>query len=280
MKAFEKIKEIANSFKEHRINYAEKQAQEIVCQVLKIDKVKLYTQNPSITQEQLTIINDFVKRRLQREPLQYIFGETDFFNIKLKVGHGVLIPRQETEVLVEEFLKRAAQIKKIGNKIIDLCTGSGCIAISIAKNIPDFEVFGIDISKTAIDYAMKNKILNQVENAHFIVGNLFAPFKEKIFAAITANPPYIKTDEINKLQPEVKNYEPQQALDGGIDGLKYYREILREAKKYLLKDGFIFFEMGIDQAGFIKAMAEKGFEVIETVKDLAGIERVMILKNK
>ncbi|MGB9710091.1 MAG: peptide chain release factor N(5)-glutamine methyltransferase [Thermodesulfovibrio sp.] len=275
MKALEKIKQLVGKF-----SIDPKEAQQIVCHVLKIEKVQLYTRNPEITSDEEQTMNFFVERRLKREPLQYILGECFFYNLKIKVGPGVLIPRQETEILVDEVLKSKNLIAHTGQRILDLCTGSGCIALAIGKNIPEFQIFGIDISEKAIKYAAENKVLNNVKNVFFLVGDLFNPFKEKIFSCITANPPYVKTGQIHELQPEIKNYEPLEALNGGIDGLIFYRKILDGAKKYLLKNGLIFLEIGAGQADEICAYAlMRGFEVSNVVKDLAGIQRVMILKN-
>uniref|UniRef100_A0A7C4AJ75 Release factor glutamine methyltransferase n=1 Tax=Thermodesulfovibrio aggregans TaxID=86166 RepID=A0A7C4AJ75_9BACT len=280
MKALDKIREIILTFKNQNLEYPEKQAQEIVCHVIRIEKTKLFTENPEITPRQAHLIDSFVQRRLKREPLQYILGRCEFYNIKVKVRPGVLIPRPETEILVEEIIKRKKLIAERGNKIIDLCTGSGCIALAVGKNIPEFQVFGADISEKAIFYAKENKILNRIKNTHFIVGNLFEPFKKKTFACIVSNPPYVKTEEIKRLQPEIRDYEPLEALDGGSDGLKFYRKIIKDAKEYLVKKGLIFFEIGSGQSEAIQKIASSNdFKIVSLLKDLAGFERVMILKN-
>jgi len=278
--ALKKIEEITKIFEKNQIPFPQKEAQEIVCHIAKIDKVKLYSQNPQLTSRQIYEIYQLVQRRLKREPLQYIIGECDFFNIKLKVGPGVLIPRPETEILVEEFLKREEIKNKKNGLVVDLCTGSGCIALSIAKNLPQLKIIGVDISENAIKYAQKNKILNSVSNAFFVVGNLLSPLKKNSFISITANPPYVKSDEIINLQPEIRDFEPKEALDGGQKGLLYYEKILKNAEDYLIEEGLIFFEIGIRQSEEIKKMAKKlRFKVIKIVPDLAGIERVMILKR-
>ncbi|GLI54269.1 peptide chain release factor N(5)-glutamine methyltransferase [Thermodesulfovibrio yellowstonii] len=275
MKALDKIREIVNKF-----SFNIREAQEIICHVLKIDKIQLYTENPEITSEQAHTIKSLIERRLKKEPLQYIIGECYFYNIKIKVGRGVLIPRPETEILVEQVLERQKLIINTGNRILDLCTGSGCIALAIGKNAPEFQIFGIDKSEKAVKYATENKALNNIKNVIFLVGDMFNPFKEKIFACITANPPYVKTDEISKLQPEIKNYEPLEALNGGEDGLNFYRKIIENAEKYLLNSGLIFLEIGQGQAKAVQNIAlMSGFNVIEVVKDIAGIDRVMILQK-
>ncbi len=278
MKAIEKIREITDVFKVRKIDNPEQQATAIVLKILNTDKIKLYTENPHLTPEQIHFIDSLVSRRLKKEPLEYILGECDFYNVKIKVGPGVLIPRPETEIIVEEFQKRVDSNKTYGKRLLDLCTGSGCIAISIAKLFPNLKVFGVDISWKAISYAIENKTFNDVKNNYFIVGDLFHPFKYKSFSYITANPPYVRTEEIFSLQPEVRDYEPIQALDGGYDGLIFYRRILKEAKNYLINNGLIFFEIGINQSSEIKHLAvQEGYEIIDVIKDLAGIDRVMIL---
>ena len=278
MKAIDKVREIAAVLKEKKLDYPEKLSQDLVCKILKIDRVKLYTENPDINEESLESINSMVNRLLLNEPFQYILGEVNFYNIKVRVGEGVLIPRPETEILVDEVIKRKEDIMKIGSNILDICTGSGCIAIALAKNIPDCRVYACDISEKAIFYAKENKILNSVDNVYFVSGDLFKPFKLDSFACITANPPYISKDEINLLPPNIREYEPEIALNGGKEGLQFYRRIIKEVKKYILKNGLIFLESGINQAKYVGNMAEnEGLEIVDTVKDLAGIERVVIL---
>lgn len=280
MRALEKLREISKILREKNITSADKEAHDIVCHVLKIDKVKLYSHDPEIDKNKLKKIDNIVLRRLKREPLQYLIGECDFFNIKIKIGKGVLIPRPETEILVEEFIKIEKTKNKKYSLVLDLCTGSGCIALAIAKNLPYLKVFGVDISERAILYAKKNKKINNISNAFFIVGDLFYPFRKNSFLYITANPPYVKTQEIECLQPEIKYYEPKKALNGGKTGLFYYEKILNEATDYLLHEGLVFLEIGKSQVNSIEEIANNsGFKIVKIVNDLAGIERVMILKR-
>lgn len=280
MKASEKIREITQIFRKNNLTFNEKEAESIVLHVIKTNRVKLYSHDPEIQKDDLQKIDNLIKRRLKREPLQYILGECDFFNIKIKVAPGVLIPRPETEILVEEFLRNYKKENKKNALVLDLCTGSGAIALAIAKNLSNISIFGIDISERAVRYAKINKELNHINSVFFIVGDLFLPVKKNKFSFITANPPYIKTSDIEHLEPEIRKYEPLEALNGGSDGLIYYRRILKDANDYLLNDGLIFFEIGIGQSLDITKLSEKaGFEVIKIVNDLAGIPRVMILKK-
>lgn len=279
MKALDKYREIFLLLKDKHLDFPEKQAEEILLHVLRIKKSELYIKNPDITEQQEKLINSLIKRRLSNEPLQYILGECEFYGLKIKVGKGVLIPRPETEILVEEFLKRKKEILSINSKILDLCTGSGCIALAIAKNLKNSKVYGIDISPEAISYAVESKKLNNIKNVYFFVGDLFSPLKS-CFAAITVNPPYVTSAEISELHPQIKYYEPREALDGGQDGLDFYRRILKEAKNYMYEGSFLFMELGAGQSESVRKIAEdNGFKVIDIVEDLANIKRVMILKK-
>lgn len=279
MRALEKLKEVANTISKAKIPFPEKEAELIITHVTKFDRVKLYSYNPQIGQAEEKEINTLLLRRLKREPLQYILGECQFLDLTIKVGEGVLIPRPETEILVEEFLKNE-DVKRAKNaSVLDLCTGSGAIALAIAKNLPFFKVFGVDISERAIKYARVNKKINKIDNVFFLVSDLFSALKGT-FNFITANPPYVKTSELELLEPEVREYEPINALNGGEDGLDYYRAILKEAPKYLSQGGLIFFEIGFGQREEIANRAHaSGFRVLKIQNDLAGIERVMILKK-
>jgi len=172
--------------------------------------------------------------------------------------------------------------------ILDLCTGSGCLALALAKEFPDARVYGTDISEVAIEYAEKNAEINGIKNVTFLKGSLFEPLRE-LFAAhhslitfdlIVSNPPYIKRGDIKILQPEIKDWEPVEALDGGEDGLNYYRAIIPESRNYLKDSGCIILELGISQADEVRNVAEHaGFRDISFKKDYAGIERIIIAKN-
>jgi release factor glutamine methyltransferase len=161
--------------------------------------------------------------------------------------------------------------------ILDLCTGSGCIALALAKGFPEADVYGIDISGTAIHYAEKNAWENKIDNVVFLQGSLFEPFKRSEgFDLIISNPPYIKTADINSLQPEVKEWEPVNALDGGTDGLDYYRLITGEAGNFLKDHGILMLELGEESAKPVAEMlARAGFTGIRITKDYAGIERII-----
>ena len=171
--------------------------------------------------------------------------------------------------------------------ILDLCTGTGCLALTFARTFPDSMVYGTDSEETAISYAEENAKTNTIRNVRFMKGSLFEPIEKRIvltqdrsvFDIIVSNPPYIRRDDLNKLQPEIRDWEPLPALDGGEDGLDFYREIIPGARKYLRKQGVLLLELGIYQADAAKQMAEDaGFHDISVRKDYAGIERIFIAR--
>ena len=211
-----------------------------------------------------------VKKRAEHIPLQYIVGETEFMGLKFKVNSNVLIPRQDTETLVEEALKKV----KPGMKVLDMCTGSGCIIISILHNVEGVKGYAVDISKQAVNVAKENAKLNEVP-VLFERSDLFEMVTEK-FDVIVSNPPYIPSKVIETLMPEVRDHEPIKALDGKEDGLYFYRRITEESVAYLKPGGYLLYEIGHDQGEAVSSyMRENGFDEIEVIRDLAGLDRVV-----
>lgn len=207
-------------------------------------------------------------------PLQHITHTQEFMKMDFFVNEDVLIPRPDTEILVEETIKIAK--KKNNPKILDLCTGSGAIAISISKNIKEAEVYGVDISEKALEIAKKNaEKLNA--NVKFIKSDLFDKIRNIKFDIIVSNPPYIKLEDINYLSKEVKK-EPKIALNGGIDGLDFYRKIAKNAKEYLKLGGYLCFEIGYDQKDDVIEIIknEENYKNIYSKKDLCGNDRIVI----
>ena len=216
-----------------------------------------------------------VKRLIAGEPLQYITGKQEFMKLNFLVTKDVLIPRADTEILVEEVIKIAEN--KTNPVILDMCTGSGAIAVSLAKYVKNVKVYAIDISEKALEIAKKNAEFNGVKNnIKFIESNLFDKIKDKKFDIIVSNPPYIETDTIKKLTKDVQN-EPKIALDGGKDGLDFYRKIADNGYKFLNRQGYICIEIGYNQRIAVRKIMEnkKRYVNIKCLKDLCGNDRVI-----
>ena len=214
---------------------------------------------------------------IQGMPIQYITNKQEFMKLDFYVDENVLIPQPDTEILVEKAIEEAKKIENV--EILDMCTGSGCIGISIAKNIENAKVTLVDISKNAIEIAKKNALRNKVESQlTFIQSNMFEKVEKK-FDIIVSNPPYIKTDVIPKLDRQVQN-EPHKALDGGKDGLKFYKIIIEEAKNYLKENGKLILEIGYDQKEEVENLIKQSgqYKKIEVIKDLSQNDRVIIVK--
>ena len=239
-------------------------------------------------------LDELINLRGRRVPLQYILGDTFFCGLEFKVNQNVLIPRSDTETLVEKVLQDNADKNMT---VLDMCTGSGCIGIALAKLGKYKKIVCADISEDAIEIASRNaeKHLDrdyaftpddeQRQEVLFLVSDLFKNFDVledkqgiKAFDIITINPPYIKTDEINSLQEEVR-FEPKLALDGGIDGLSFYKRIASEVRPYLKENGKVYLEIGCTQKDEVSSIFEDaGFEVLECLKDLGGLDRVLVIK--
>lgn len=220
--------------------------------------------------------------RCAGQPLQYITGHQEFMGLDFAVNEHVLIPRMDTEVLVERALALIGEGGRKIRRVLDLCTGSGAIAVSLAK-LSAADLTASDISGEALETARKNAAENQAK-VSFICGDLFSPFRKKLgrtrFDLIVSNPPYIPTAVIQELQTEVRDHEPHLALDGGADGLSFYRRIIEEAPDFLRKRGILLLEIGFDQAEAVTELAHaRGcYQEAQVVQDLAGLDRVVELR--
>ncbi len=218
----------------------------------------------------------WIRQRAEHIPLQQLTGEQDFMGLTFSVNEHVLIPRQDTEILVEEVLKELQDRMRI----LDMCTGSGCILLSLLHYSNDCEGLGVDLSAEALEVAGRNvlKVLTpeKAEHAHFLQSDLFEKVEGK-FEIIVSNPPYIASAEVEKLMPEVRDHEPRMALDGTEDGLHFYRRIIKEAGKHLVNSGMLFFEIGYDQGQAVsELMRAGGYREVQVVQDYAGLDRVVL----
>ncbi len=241
---------------------------EMVC---RIDRSFYYLHmEEDVPQEQVSEYEIALKKRAEHVPLQYIIGETEFMGLKFKVNSSVLIPRQDTETVVEEALK----VVRPGMRVLDLCTGSGCIIVSVLHNVAGVDGYAVDVSKQALKVAKENAKLNEV-SVLFERSNLFDNVVGT-FDIIVSNPPYIRTGEIAELMPEVQMFEPVEALDGKEDGLYFYRRIVEDSREYLNPGGRILFEIGHDQGEAVSSLLrEAGFEDVRVIQDLAHKDRVV-----
>jgi len=241
---------------------------EYLCDITQKDL--LLTPEKNIGEEKKTDFFRFVERRNTGEPVQYITGYTYFYGLKFECDKNVLIPRFDTENLVFEALSKV----KTNGRVLDICTGSGCIAISLKHERKDLIVIASDISENALKVARRNAVTLETQ-VDFIQSDMFEKIEGK-FDMIISNPPYIKSKVIDTLDENVKGYEPKAALDGGDDGLDYYRIIMREAAKYMNKNAYLCLEIGYDQKESVSdLLKESGFDDIKATKDLNGLYRVV-----
>lgn len=268
------------------ILYARDESEFLLMHVLDCKRHELFLNARRVlTARESQLLREAAGRRVAREPAQYIFGEAEFRSRPFKVTRDVLIPRPETELLVDEALKEAPAYGPGALTVIDLCTGSGCIAISAALEM-NCEVFAADISEKALDTARENaEKLGAARKISFFCGDLFEPMPLEIKGRahmVLTNPPYITGKDMEALAPEVKDFEPRQALFGGSDGLDVIRRIITEAPLYLTPGGILLMEIGYDQGEAVTMLARDsgGYGRIEILKDYAGIGRILKARSK
>jgi len=245
----------------------------LLCTALDLDRVGLYVNfDRPLNNGELAAYRALVSRRARREPLQHILGSQEFMGLDLEVTPAALVPRHDTETLVEEAIKKC----RGDEEILDIGVGGGCIAVALAKKLPETAVFGVETSPAALELAARNAAKHGV-NVNLVSGSLFEPFKGKRFDMIVSNPPYIPSGDIVSLQPEVRDYEPREALDGGPDGLDLYRAIVPAAPDHLNPGGWLLFEVGIGEAKRVLDLFSLTgrFTELFKAKDPAAIERVV-----
>ena len=266
---------LIRQFKNNEISSPKQNAETIISHVLKIKRLDIYLHlENEISEVQINMIFKIASRREKHEPLQYILGETEFFGYKIKVNKSVLIPRPETELLVEKIICE----EKKANSVLEIGTGSGAIIIALTKNLDLKIIDAIDISESALKRAKQNAALNNIE-INFFQSDLFENITTK-YDLIVSNPPYISQEEFEQLPIEIKDYEPKSALQADNNGLYFYKKILQNVKEHLTESGKIYFEIGYDQAEKITEIAKKnGFSNIQVFKDLNGFDRILSVSN-
>jgi len=284
------LRNICEIFKNRGIINSEREAEILLSYSLEMSRSEIHLNSDRVLKDiEKTKLEKKIQKRIEKIPLQYITKHQEFMGIDFFVEKGVLIPRPETEILVEEVIKKLKNYKYSDNmEIADLGTGSGVIAVSIAKFINNITVYATDISKKSLQIALKNAQKHDCEDKIiFLQGDLFEPFNNKIekhsLEAIISNPPYIDSCDFELLPPEVRDNEPKIALFGGIDGLDYYRKIIKKSSQYLKRDGFLALEVGLNQSKIVEELIlkESSFnQNIEIIKDYLGIERVVIAYRK
>ncbi len=268
------LQEATRTLQEAGIVSPRLEAELLLCKILGCRRIDLYLRPSPIERlsaEDNTRFEAWLFRRAAREPLQYITGEVEFCGILLHVSRGVFIPRPETEWLVEA----AKQIAPAPRRILDLCTGSGALAIALARQFPEAEVYASDLSPMALAVARENAKRHPCAIS-FREGDLFAPFERALFGLIVCNPPYIAEAERPHLQPEVRDYEPAEALYAGEGGIAFYRRLLLEAPAYLTSGGSLILEMGDRQAEWLRKQVG-GRHTLKFLPDLSGTDRVAVL---
>ncbi len=284
MTVLESLNETTNRLREHRIENPRLNAELLLARSLNVSREGLYRRLPDpIEEREKEVLEDLVRRRISGEPLQYILERQEFWSIDVKVDPRALIPRPETELLVEESLPILFEISpKRDPSVIEIGTGSGAIAIALAKEVRNIFLIATDISRDALVLAKENAESAGVKDRiRFVNGDLLGPFHppggRAPFDLILSNPPYIIRHKIRTLAKEVKDYEPEIALDGGEDGLSFYRRIVPEAAFYLRKGGWLLLEVALGQCGDVSAIIEEesSYSEAECIPDLSGIGRVV-----
>ncbi len=261
-------------------------AELLLAQILGLQRMQLYLNfERELSETETNTFRESVRRRSQREPLQHIVGSTSFCGFEIRVNKNVLIPRPETELLAEAGWKYIAQIVSASGAAplaLDFGTGSGCIPIALARHCPTLRIHAVDVSTDALAEAAGNASHNGVAGQiEFHLGDGFAALPDQLrFDLIISNPPYIPEAEISTLEPEVRDYDPRRALDGGSDGLDFYRQLAAEGSAFLKTDGKMMFEFGDGQAGPIREIFEEQKWVVEAVMDdYTRRPRIMMLKK-
>ncbi|HSX26384.1 MAG TPA: peptide chain release factor N(5)-glutamine methyltransferase [Chlamydiales bacterium] len=274
----EVLKLSASYLQERKVEHSRRSAEEILAHLLQLKRMDLYLQfDRPLDEGELTVLREMLKRKVKGEPVEYITGELEFYNCKIKVDARVLIPRQASEILVDHVVKR---LKGKRGVLWDICTGSGCLGIAIKKALPELQVTLADLSKEALALARENGQGNGVE-VEFLEGDLFGPFGQRKADFIVANPPYVSQSEYLDLDPSVRDFEPKLALLGGERGTEFYERMERELPSFLNPGGWVFFEIGAWQGEALKKIFSGGnWKQRELLADWAGRDRFFFLEKQ
>ena len=260
----------------HSLEDNKQEAEWLLSSLLNCSKSELYLQKNELSEEQCELFQDWISRRIKGEPAQYIAGWTEFYGHRFNVNKSVLIPRAETEILVDVAIYTLQELEK--HQIVDIGTGSGCIAISVAAEIPSASVLGLDISPEALVTAEENAFINKLLNVQFLQTDFlqFTP-SEPVYDGLLMNPPYIPTNEMDTLMKEVRDYEPDLALTDHEDGLTFYRHLADTAQKWVRPGGWLILEVGLGEhpQKAITCFDTKGFAQLELIADFNTDDRIL-----
>lgn len=274
MRSIRELVQLSSEYLSKRgIKNSRREAEELLSALLKRPRLELYFDyDAPIEEQEIAQYRDWIRRKGEKEPLAYIIGHVEFLDCTLSVSPGVLIPRQETEILATRVLKEVSSDQK---NLWDLCSGSGCLGLSLKKKRPDLNVVLSDFSEKALDYARKNALANQLD-VELLHGDLLQPFKGRKAEVVICNPPYVTEEEYSTLEDEVRLYEPKEAL---IGGLSFYKRFAEELPTYLLNGAKIFFEIGSSQAKEVEGIfSEKHWKRKCCEKDWSGHDRFFFLE--
>lgn len=273
------LREAASKMEEHHFMYPRRQAQELFCDLLEVTLPQLYDMlDQPLSDVQCLKAKDWLEKRIAGQPLAYLRGEVEFYGCRILVNSHVLIPRPETELLVDRIVRFLKPLDLKGKVLWDICSGSGCIGIAIKKALPDLQISLVDISKEAVALSLENARLNEVQ-VNCLQGDLFAPFGKQKADYIVSNPPYLSLDEYRAVDDSVKNFEPQLALLGGENGLVFYDRFAKEFPSHLMSKGCAWMEIGFLQGPALeKLFSFPCFVNKKLEKDFAGHDRFFFLE--
>lgn len=258
-----------------------REVEELLASVLQLKRIDLYLQHDRPVEErEVELFREYIRRKAKREPLEYILGQTSFYDCTIRVNRSTLIPRPETEILVDLIVKKLRGQDLSQKALWDVCSGSGCIGIAIKKALPSLRVILSDLSSDALSLAAENARLNNVQ-VEFLAGDLLAPFQGELADYIVCNPPYISEKEYGELDSAVAHFEPRLALVGGKTGLEYYQRLAETLPSFLKNGGEVFFEIGKDQGDALKQIFSlRSWAQFCVKQDFSGLDRFFFLEKQ